>query len=99
MFPKNEKSECSRTKNNNHIPKLMMGTLTCYFVVLILYIAVNNFEPYWDNYLTSTKQWIKCLAQRHNTVTAVSLELAHFYFQSYTLPTEPLCSTRPDINW
>ena len=42
--------------------------------------------------LTRTKQWIKCLAQGHNTVPLVRLEivLSQSLVENYT--TEPLCS-------
>ena len=47
---------------------------------LILYVPINNFSVMLGQVFLggiSTKQWIKCLAQGHNTVTpqAVRLEL------------------------
>ena len=52
-----------------------------FLFVLILYIPVNNFSVMSGRVFlggTSTKQWIKCLAQGHNIVTppAVTLEPA-----------------------
>ena len=37
--------------------------------ILILYVSVTNFQscPDESSWVTSSKQWIKCLAQGHNT--------------------------------
>ena len=44
----------------------------------ILYVPVNNFQSCRDDFLSSCKQQIKCLARGHNAVIpkALSLELA-----------------------
>ena len=59
---------------------LKIGGIWCLFV-LMLYIPINNFSVMLRQFpfllgSTSTKQWIKCPAKRHNPVTPVSLELA-----------------------
>ena len=61
-----------------------MGLVLCVCLFgLILYMSVNNFSDMLGMVFlggTSTKQWIKCLAQGHNTVTlpGVRLEPAKF---------------------
>ena len=55
-----------------------------YLFVLLLYVPVNNFSVimgwipvFWG--WTRIKQWMKCLAQGHNTVTLMSLELGNLH--------------------
>ena len=51
-------------------------TAVSFLCVLMLYINIKKNQSCWDDFLfSSTKQRIKCLAQRHNTLPAVSLEL------------------------
>ena len=61
---------------------------------LILYIPVNNFSVILGRLflgLTSTKQGFKFLAQGHNEVTSVRLDLATLGYQVKHSTTEPLC--------
>ena len=48
------------------------------FVLLILYVPVNNFSVMlgWDFLVSSTQQGLMCLAQGHNIMSPVRLEPA-----------------------
>ena len=54
--------------------------------MLMLYVPINRFSVVLRYFLSSTKQRIKCLAQGHNTVPPVSLELEAFLSKVLTLP-------------
>ena len=84
-------------QKNSLVEKILLSIHIIHLFVLILYFPVNNFSVMsWQIPIflgcTSTKRWIKCHPQGHNTVTppGVSLMLATIW--SPALPTEPLCS-------
>ena len=64
--------------------------LFCLFVLMLYHFVHVG--------LTISKQWIKRLAQGHNTVNLVSLELVILLSQFNALPFEPLRSLRSFVN-